>query len=97
MINIMAARNLSVCWKETSALKRNGWKEAIMSISALRSIARTDRIIMMGAIDNLVKGAAGQAVQNMNLMFGLPGKRRPGAGADVSLRCISCKKQQGRK
>ena len=33
---------------------------------------RTGRIVMMGAIDNLVKGAAGQAVQNMNLMFGLP-------------------------
>lgn len=32
---------------------------------------RTNRVIMMGAIDNLVKGAAGQAVQNMNLMFGL--------------------------
>ena len=32
---------------------------------------RTGRIIMMGAMDNLVKGAAGQAVQNMNLMFGL--------------------------
>lgn len=32
---------------------------------------RTGRIIMIGAIDNLVKGAAGQAVQNMNLMFGL--------------------------
>lgn len=32
---------------------------------------RTGRIIMMGAIDNLVKGAAGQAVQNMNLLFGL--------------------------
>ena len=32
---------------------------------------RTKRIIMMGAMDNLVKGAAGQAVQNMNLMFGL--------------------------
>ena len=31
----------------------------------------SDRIIMMGAIDNRVKGAAGQAVQNMNLMFGL--------------------------
>ena len=27
-------------------------------------------MIMMGAMDNLVKGAAGQAVQNMNLMFG---------------------------
>ena len=26
----------------------------------------------MGAIDNMVKGAAGQAIQNMNLMFGLP-------------------------
>ncbi len=33
---------------------------------------RTNRILMMGAMDNLVKGAAGQAVQNMNLMFGLP-------------------------
>ncbi len=32
---------------------------------------RTNRIIMMGAMDNLVKGAAGQAVQNMNLLFGL--------------------------
>ncbi len=31
---------------------------------------RTGRVIMMGAIDNLVKGAAGQAVQNMNLLFG---------------------------
>ena len=33
--------------------------------------ARTGRVIMMGAMDNLVKGAAGQAVQNMNIMFGL--------------------------
>lgn len=32
---------------------------------------RTNRVIMMGAMDNLVKGAAGQGVQNMNLMFGL--------------------------
>ena len=31
---------------------------------------RTGRIVMMGALDNLVKGAAGQAVQNMNLLFG---------------------------
>lgn len=34
--------------------------------------SRTNRVVMMGAIDNLVKGAAGQAIQNMNLMFGLP-------------------------
>lgn len=33
---------------------------------------RTNRIVMMGAMDNLVKGAAGQAVQNMNLLFGFP-------------------------
>ena len=32
---------------------------------------RTGRLIMMGALDNIVKGAAGQAVQNMNIMFGL--------------------------
>ena len=31
---------------------------------------RTGKIVMMGALDNLVKGAAGQAVQNMNLLFG---------------------------
>ncbi len=33
---------------------------------------RTKRVVMLGAIDNVVKGAAGQAVQNMNLLFGLP-------------------------
>lgn len=33
---------------------------------------RTNRIIVISAIDNLVKGAAGQAVHNMNLMFNLP-------------------------
>lgn len=32
---------------------------------------RTGRLIMMGAIDNLVKGAAGQSVQNMNILFGI--------------------------
>ena len=35
---------------------------------------RTGRVIMVGAIDNLVKGAAGQALQNMNLIFGLDEK-----------------------
>jgi len=32
---------------------------------------RTRQVIVTSVIDNLVKGAAGQAVQNMNLMFGL--------------------------
>ena len=34
--------------------------------------ARTDRLVVVSVIDNLVKGAAGQAIQNMNVMLGLP-------------------------
>ena len=41
---------------------------------------RTNRIIMMGAIDNLVKGAAGQAGQNMKLMVGLKESEGVGVG-----------------
>lgn len=33
---------------------------------------RTGRLVIVSAIDNMVKGAAGQAIQNMNLLFGLP-------------------------
>ena len=33
---------------------------------------RTNRLVVISCLDNLVKGAAGQAIQNMNLMFGLP-------------------------
>ena len=33
---------------------------------------RTGRLIVVSCLDNLVKGAAGQAIQNMNLMLGLP-------------------------
>ena len=42
--------------------------------------ARTGNIVAMGAIDNLVKGAAGQAVQNMNILFSLD----EAAGLDVA-------------
>ena len=34
--------------------------------------ARNGRAVVVSAIDNLVKGAAGQAIQNMNLMLGYP-------------------------
>ena len=48
------------------------WVEASNYVDVSFKIdERTGRIIMMGAMDNLVKGAAGQAVQNMNLLFGL--------------------------
>lgn len=36
----------------------------------IKAVERTDTLIIVSAIDNLVKGAAGQAVQNMNLMLG---------------------------
>ncbi len=38
---------------------------------AFKYDSRTGRLILIAAIDNLVKGAAGQALQNMNIMFGL--------------------------
>ena len=43
----------------------------ICRISVHRDV-RTGRVIVFAAIDNLWKGAASQAVQNLNLMFGLP-------------------------
>ncbi|OPZ76765.1 MAG: N-acetyl-gamma-glutamyl-phosphate reductase [Alphaproteobacteria bacterium ADurb.Bin438] len=36
---------------------------------------RTKRVIVITALDNLIKGASGQAVQNMNLMFGIDEKK----------------------
>ena len=53
-------------WPETKWVEGSNYVDINFKIDV-----RTNRIIMMGAIDNLVKGAAGQAVQNMNLMFGL--------------------------
>jgi N-acetyl-gamma-glutamyl-phosphate reductase len=37
-----------------------------------QSTKRSDTLVVLSVIDNLVKGASGQAVQNMNLMFGFP-------------------------
>lgn len=52
-------------YPETKNVKGSNYVDINFKIDS-----RTNRIIMMGALDNLVKGAAGQAVQNMNLMFG---------------------------
>ena len=35
---------------------------------------RTNTLIVVSTIDNMVKGAAGQAIQNMNILFSLPEK-----------------------
>ncbi len=34
-------------------------------------MAEMNTMVVMGALDNLVKGASGQAVQNANIMFGM--------------------------
>jgi N-acetyl-gamma-glutamyl-phosphate reductase len=43
------------------------------NVVELQAIAdpRTGTAVVVGAVDNLVKGAAGQAIQNLNLMLGL--------------------------
>ena len=53
-------------WPETRWVEGSNFVDIGFTIDE-----RTGRIVMVGALDNLVKGAAGQAVQNMNLMFGL--------------------------
>jgi len=47
-------------------------RETNMCRIAVRVDARTGKPLVFAAIDNLWKGAASQAVQNLNLMFGLP-------------------------
>ncbi len=45
---------------------------------------RTGRLIVVSAIDNMVKGAAGQAIQNMNIVLGIAEK----AGLEMSAPCV---------
>lgn len=58
--------NKDVC-PETRWVKGSNYVDVNFKIDE-----RTKRVVVMGALDNLVKGAAGQAVQNMNLIFDLP-------------------------
>lgn len=45
---------------------------------------RTQRLVVIACLDNLVKGAAGQAIQNANLLYGLPETSRLGSIAVYS-------------
>lgn len=54
-------------YPETRAVRGSNYVDINFKIDE-----RTNRVLAFGAIDNLVKGAAGQAVQNMNIMFGMP-------------------------
>jgi len=53
------------CWPRTADVGRTNYADVNLTVDA-----RTNRVVVMTAIDNLVKGASGQAVQNMNLIFG---------------------------
>jgi N-acetyl-gamma-glutamyl-phosphate reductase len=48
-----------------------GSNRVAIGVTAVKDVA-APMLIVVAAIDNLVKGAAGQAVQNLNLMFGWP-------------------------
>ena len=51
---------------ETRAVR--GTNRCILSVNRVSE----QQLVVLSVIDNLVKGAAGQAIQNMNIMYGLP-------------------------
>jgi len=53
-------------YPETRSVKSSNYCQL-----AIQYVEHSDKLIIMSVIDNLVKGAAGQAIQNMNLMFGI--------------------------
>ena len=70
----VTARNLScVCMRQVGRFPTSmRWRERISAISACGTTPPTRRAVVVAAIDDTGKGAAGQAVQNMNLMLGYP-------------------------
>ncbi len=56
---------------DSSPHTKHTWGNNLCFIHPTTDI-RTGKLIVISCIDNLVKGAAGQAIQNMNLMLGLP-------------------------
>ena len=83
--NGVSESDLKACWQEKYAdeefvhiLPEGIWPQTkLASVSnhaylQLKVDQRTGRIIIVSVIDNLIKGASGQAVQNMNIILGLP-------------------------
>lgn len=77
--------DLRSCWIEAyteeefvHVLPEGTWPQTKFALGSnhaflqLKLDPRTGRAILVSAIDNLVKGASGQAIQNMNLLFGFP-------------------------
>jgi len=66
-IRLCAANGGAYSQPETRWVKGSNFCDIAVTIDP-----RTNRVIATGALDNLMKGAAGQAIQNMNLLFGWP-------------------------
>ena len=75
------ARELIDCWNRTYS--GSAFVRAVAHLPATKHVAGTNfvqmtardagpRVVLLCAIDNLAKGASGAAIQNMNVMFGLP-------------------------
>ena len=71
MLNFMPMKNLCVCAIRQTCLCTKLVQGSNYCDVAPIWDARTKRIVVVSCIDNLVKGASGQAIQNMNLMMGL--------------------------
>ena len=50
------------------------YEDQLLMISCIDNLKYEDQLLMISCIDNLLKGAVGQAVQNMNIMFGIDEK-----------------------
>lgn len=87
-IFVIATMNCDMPEEEIKELYKNFYRDATFTRVSEKSIdlkqvvntnkglvhitKEGDKLLIVSAIDNLLKGASGQAVQNMNLMFGLP-------------------------
>lgn len=65
-IRLFDGQNKEYPYPETRWVKGSNFCDIGMIVDQ-----RTNRVIVISAIDNLVKGAAGQAIQNMNIVFGI--------------------------
>ena len=69
---------LEAAWRHDAAQRASASASSAVSeqleaqLAAIERFLGTGTAVVVGAIDNLVKGAAGQAIQNANLMLGLP-------------------------
>lgn len=81
----ISEKELRSCWEDRYAdqpfihlLPEGVWPQTKYCLGSnhaflqLKYDPRTGKTVLVGVIDNLVKGASGQAIQNMNIMFGLP-------------------------